>query len=311
MYPTIVTTGDRAVLKAYFDDSRKLGIVACAGGLRNSFLAGAQIILTESRDLIAERAVIGVSSGYATRAYYQDGEYTSDFKVFSDDMSTTRGELFRLRRRLVGDWPFSVTWVDAVFRQGITGRPINAHQVLEHPTKLYGVLADPETGRGATYLPTTPKEVWDLATIATAVTGFAPPLSFRDQAVTDGYASDMHLPVTELIRLHPEVTDILVFASQHYEAHPQPASALEMLLYRTGFAVASVAMREMIRTRHIRFMAEAKRVIDPATVDGRRVCIVWLPKAYHPINVTQAESRELIRMGYQTMKQLLLEARAS
>jgi predicted patatin/cPLA2 family phospholipase len=310
MFP-IVTTGNRDVLQAFFDSGRKLGVVACAGGIRNSHLSGAQILLRQrQRDLREPVAVIGVSSGYATRAYYQSGYKATDVRVFSDDMSTDSGRLFKLSRRLLGHWPFDIDYVDTVFRHGATGRPIKADRVLAHPTKLYGVLADPETGRGATYLPTTPEEVWDLATVATAVTGFAPPLTFRGRAVTDGYASDMHLPVTELIRLHPEVTDILVFASQHYEKHPRPASAMEVLLYRTGFAVASMAMREMIRTRHLRFMAEAERVIDPAVVDGRRVCIVWLPKAYHPIYVTEAESRDLIRLGYQTMKELLRNTRA-
>ncbi len=82
-----------------------------------------------------------------------------------------------------------------------------------------------------------------------------------------------------------------------------------MLLYRTGFARASRPMQEMIRTRHVRFMAEAARVVKLVEVDGRRVCIVWLPEAYHPIYVTGAQSHELIRMGYYTMRTLLEEAR--
>ncbi len=308
----IITTGDRRVLQAFCTQSASLGMVVCAGGIRNSFVAGAQVAFLQTAEPLQEPvAVVGVSSGFATRAYYQGGGQVDDVRVFSDDMSSDTGRLFNIARRLVGRWPFDVEYVDAVFRQGTTGRPIQAEQVLKHPTKLYGVLADPETGHGYSYLPQTAREVYEMATIATAVTGFARPLTFRGLSVTDGYASDLHLPVQELIRLHPEVTDVLVFASQDYEENPQPASQLEMLMYRIGLASASLRMEEMIQTRHVRFMAEAERIIDPAEVGGRRVCIIWLPCPYHPIYVTRAEALDLIAMGRYTMQTLLTEARVA
>ncbi len=301
MYP-IVTTGDRNVLKAFFTNTTSLGLIACAGGIRNSFLAGAHIYCRQQRGRLREPvACIGVSSGYATRAYYQGSGKATDVRVFSHDMSTTRGQLFKLTRR----HPFDVDYVDAVFRYGSTGRPIHASQVINHPTKLYGLLADPQTGQGFVCRAESSEEVWDLATASSAVTGFSRPTFFRGQLVTDGYASDSHLPVDELIRLHPEVTDILIFAAQHYEDNPRPASALEMFLYRTGFATASRPMQRLIRTRHMRFMAEAQRVVHARHVGGRRVCIVWLPRPYHPIYVSERESRDLIRMGYYTMRTLL------
>jgi len=307
MYP-IVTTGNRDVLRAFFVESKRLGLVVCAGGIRNSFLAGAHIYCREVRAYLREPvACIGVSSGYATRAYYQGGGKATDVRVFADDMSTDGGKLFKLMRK----HPFDVEYVDAVFRHGVTGRPINAPRVLEHPTKLHGVLADPQTGKGRAYLPVNAHEVWELAKTTTAVTGFSKPMHFRGRRVTDGYASDLHSAVAELIRLHPEVTDVLVFASQHYEPSPRLASVAEMLLYRIGIAKASHTMQDLIQSRHIRFMAEANRIVGHGALGARRVCIVWLPKPYHPIYVSRDESRNLIKMGYHTMRELLKEAKVS
>ncbi len=302
-------TGDQDVLRAFFDGGRKLGGVYCAGGVRNSFLAGSQIYLREQRSRLKDTvAGIGVSSGFATRAYYQGGGKATDVRVFAEDMTDKR--MFDLRRRFVGGYPFDIDYVDNVFRRGITGRPIDAHKAIQHPSRLYAVLADPQTGEAWTALPKTAHELWELASIATAVTGFARPTVFRGRPVTDGYASNLQLPVQELIRLHPEVTDILVFAAQHFESRPMLASWPEMMLYRTGFAKAGKQMQNMIRTRHLRFMAEAKLVTIPSEVEGRRVCIVWLPQPHHPIFVSREQSRELIRSGYSTMRRLIEEARA-
>ncbi|MBY0537920.1 hypothetical protein K2P47_00815 [Patescibacteria group bacterium] len=298
------TTGDQDVLQAFFDKDRRLGVVCCAGGVRNSFLAGAHIYLRQIRKrLRSSVATIGVSSGFATSAYYLGGGKSTDVRVFSDDMTDKR--MFDLRRRFIGRHPFDVDYVDRVFRHGETGRAINADAVMRHDTRLYGVLADPLTGEGWTELPANAHEVWELASIATAVTGFARPTMFRGRLVTDGYASSLQLPVRELLRLERHVTDVLVFAAQHYEEKPKLAPWSEMLLYKTRIAHASKPMQELIKTRHQRFMAEANRVINPDEVGGVRVCIVWLPQAYHPIFVSQDQSRNLIRSGYWTMRTLL------
>lgn len=298
------TTGDKSVFQAFFDGNKKLGIVCCAGGVRNSFLAGAQIYLRQKRCRINQSvARIGVSSGYATSAYYQGGSKATDVRVFSEDMTDKR--LFDLRRRFIGRYPFSVDFVDQVFRQGLTGRAINASGVIRNPARLYGVLADPATGKAWSELPTTENEVWDLACIATAVTGFARPATFRGRSVTDAYASDLQLPVQELIRLEPEITDILVFAATHYDEDPKAAPWSESILYKTGFAQASKSMQDLIRTRNLRFMDEANRVINPNEVGNVRVCIVWLPRPHHPIFISAEASRALIREGYYTIKELL------
>ncbi len=302
------TTGNQSVIQAFFNKSQKLGIVCGAGGIRNSFLGGAQIYLRRQRHyIINPEACIGVSSGYATNAYYQGGGKVTDIRVFSDDMTDRR--MFDLRRRIVGKHPFDVDHVHGVFCHGVTGRPINAEGVLKHPTRLYGVLADPITGKAWAELPTTAHDVWELASIATAVTGFARPTKYRGRSVTDGYASDLQMPVRELLRLEPRITDVLVFAAQHYEDNPKPAPWSELLLYKLGIAQASQTMQELIRTRHVRFMEEATRVINPCEVNGVRVCIVWLPQPLHPIFVSRDQSRELIRSGYATMKWLLESGR--
>lgn len=298
------TTGDQNVLRAFFGENRRLGVVCCAGGVRNSFLAGAQIYMRQRRQkLTASIANIGVSSGYATSAYYLGGGKSTDVRVFANDMTDKR--MFDLRRRFIGKHPFDVDYVNRVFRDGETGRAINADAVMRHSTRLYSVLADPITGEAWSELPMNAYEVWELASIATAVTGFARPTLFRERLVTDGYASRLQLPVQELLKLEPEITDVLVFAAQHYEEKPKLAPWSEMLLYKTRIAQASKSMQELIRTRHQRFMAEAKRVVNPSEVGGVRVCIIWLPQPYHPIFVSRDESRDLIRSGYWTMRTLL------
>jgi predicted patatin/cPLA2 family phospholipase len=296
-------TGDQRVFEAFFDPERALGFVGCAGGLRNSFLAGAQVYMRRKRLYNLVKAHIGVSSGIATQAYFLGKGKATDTRVFPDDMTDVR--MFRLVRRIVGRWPFDVDYVDAVFRRGITGRPIDADEVLRGQAVLYGVLADPLTGKAWSERPATADEVWQLAAVATAVTGFARETHFRGRLVTDGYASDLQLPVAELLQQQPQLTDIVVFAAQHFQAKPKLASRSEMLLYRTGIARASQTMQELILTRHIRFMREAERVIEPREVQGVRVCIVWLPEQYHPIFMTRAQARNLIQMGYATMKKYL------
>ncbi len=303
-----VVTGDPRVFKVLsLHSRRRLGIVGCAGGIRNSFLAGAHIYWRRSRQKMRlPIAYMGVSSAFATAAYFLGGGTATSARVFSDDMTDRR--LFDFRRRFIrGQYPFDVDYVNRVFQYGVTGRPINAEQVMRQSIRLYGVVADPVTGRGWSELPSSPDDVWTLATAATAVTGFARATQYRGKIVTDGFASDMLLPVGELLRREPHLTDVLVFASQHYEPSPRPAPLQEQLLYATGLARATKPMQELIKTRHLRFMEEAERVVVPGAYPGVRVCMVWLPDAYHPIFVTKAESRRLIWQGYATMKLLMVD----
>lgn len=301
----IITTGDMRVLDAFYDPTRKLALAGCAGGNRGAFNVGLLGYLKRRRLLYVPQAAIGVSSAVATLAYFFGNGKISDGKVFSNDMSDKR--MFSLARRLSGKRAFDVAYVERVFRGIETNRGIDAEEVCRHPAPLYGVMADAKTGEPIIERLTTPERVWQVSSYATAVSGFAKPSEYEGRLVTDAYFSSAQIPVQALLDREPQVTDVLLFASQHYETLPKFTNRAEMLLHHTGYAPVSKAVREQIRTRHIRFMEEVHRIMDPANVGGVRVLVIWIPQKLHPIFIDEAQSRELIRMGYHSMKYLFSE----
>lgn len=294
----IVTTGDRSILDAFYDKSRRLTIITCAGGNRNAMTAGAMVSLRQRRLMEQPIAFAGISSGIATNAYFMGGGKAPGVKVFSDDMSDKR--MFDIARRLRGQHPFDVDYVERVFRGIETGRGIDADQVLKHRAPLYAVLAHAHTGEAIIVEPHTAEQVWQLASYGAAVTGFARPLTYNGVPVTDGYFTQQQLPVPWLIeQLRP--TDILVFAGMHYEERPRVSPLLERALYTSGLARAPKPIRNLIKTRHIRFMETAAKAVERTDT---RVFIVWVSEKLSPVYIDQAKSHQLIKNGYQTMELL-------
>jgi len=296
----IITTGDASVIDAFYDTdpNRRLGIVTCAGGNRNAKTAGAFISLRQRKLTDRPDAFAGVSSGIATTGFFMGRGIAPDVKVFSDDMSDRR--MFDLRRRFRGRYPFDVDYVERVFRGIETGRGIRAHVAVSHGSPLYAVLGDAITGEPIIRKPADAEDLWTLASYGTAVTGFARPLTYQGQAVTDGYFTVQQLPVEWLVE-NEQLTDVLVFAGGDYDPQPQLSHWSEHALYASGIASATGPIRDLIRTRNIRFMETADRIVQLPHV---RVLMVWVPERLSPLNIKKEKSRALVRLGYQTMEAL-------
>jgi hypothetical protein len=181
-----------------------------------------------------------------------------------------------------------------------TNRGIRANGVIAHQAPLYAVLADPNTGHPHIFRPETADDVWLLASYGAAITGFSRPLEYKGLPVTDGYFSTAQLPISWMVQ-REQPTDILVFAGSHYINEPKPSSLVEQALYCSGLAKASKPVRELIKTRYMRFMNTAAEAVSRSDV---RVCIVWVPEKLSPVKINQHKSRQLIRLGFQTMEAL-------
>jgi len=299
----LVLTGDESVVDAFYEPSSRLAIVTCAGGNRNAMTSGAFISLRKRRLVNRPDAFAGVSSGIATTAFFMGNGVAPDVKVFSNDMSDKR--MFDITRRLKGGHPFDVDYVERVFRGIETNRGIRAHNTSKHRSPLYAVLGDAVSGEPIIRKATDGDDVWQLSSYGTAVTGFARPLLYQGKPVTDGYFTNQHLPVEWLVE-QEKPTDILVFAGRDFEPNPRLSHWTEHALYVSGFAPASKPVRELIRTRHVRFMETAERIIALPNV---RVLIVWVPEKLSQINIKEDKSRELIRQGYWTMEELFRRRR--
>ncbi len=299
----MVLTGDTSVVDAFYEPSARLAIVTCAGGNRNAMTSGAFISLRKRRLINRPDAFAGVSSGIATMAYFMGNGVAPDVKVFSNDMSGK--QLFDITRRLRGQYPFDVDYVERVFRGTETNRGIRAHNVSKHRSPLYAILGHAVSGEPIIHKAGDAEDVWKISAYSTAITGFARPLIYQGKPVTDGYFTTEHLPVEWL--LHKEKpTDVLVFAGRDFDPNPRLSHWAEHILYACGFAPASRSIRNLIRNRHIRFMETAKRIVE---LPNTRVLIVWVPEKLSQINIKEEKSRELIRMGYWTMEELFKQRR--
>ncbi len=301
MFPHV--TGDPSVVDAFYREDRRLAIITCAGGNRNAMTSGAFIAIRRRRLAHKPAAFVGVSSGIATNAYLMGNGKATDARVFSHDMTDAR--MFTLRRLIANKYPFDVDYVERVFRGIETCRGIDAARVLTHGSPLYAVLADAESGEAKIFRPETTEEVWQLASYGAAVTGFARPINFKGLHVTDGFFSHEHLPVQWIIE-QEKPTDILVFAGTHYMPSPKQSSRVEQALYGSGLLTATKSVRELLKTRHIRFMKAANGAVTRPDV---RVCIVWIPKKLSPLYINKHKSRELIKVGYETIEGLFKQRR--
>ncbi len=303
MTEAVVTTGDESVLDAFYNPKAKLAIVACAGGNRNALTGGAFISLRRRRLGSRPDAFVGVSSGIATIGFLMGNGVAPDIKVFAQDMSDKR--MFDLTRRFWGGHPFDVDYVERVFRGLENRRGIRAHEAIKHRAPLYAVLGHAQTGKPIIRKAEDAEDIWKLASYGAAVTGFARPLTYRGLPVTDGYFTKHNLPVEWLIA-QEQPTDVLVFAGKDFDPKPRPSSWLEQALYRSGYARANSTVQDLIRTRDIRFMQTAERVV---TLPRVRVLIVWMPEKLSPIKINEEKSRELVRVGYRTMEALFKRRR--
>lgn len=299
----LVTTGDERVVDAFYHPSSRLAVVTCAGVNRNAMTAGAFIYLRKRGLVNRPDAFAGVSSGIATTTFFMGNGKAPDAKVFALDMSDRR--MFDISRRLRGGYPFDVDYVERVFRGQESQRGIRAHTTIKHRSPLYAVLGDADTGEPIIRQAADGEDVWLLASYGTAVTGFARPLLYQGQSVTDGYFTSQHLPVEWLVD-QERPTDVLVFAGRDFEPSPRLSHWAEHALYVSGFAPASRPVRDLIRTRHIRFMETARRIVCLPNV---RVLIVWVPEKLSQININEEKSRALIRLGYRTMEELFKRRR--
>lgn len=294
----LVTTGDESVIDAFFSPTSRLGIVACSGGNRSAMTSGCYVNLRRRRLGLKPVAFAGVSSGIPTTAYFIGKGVAPDNKVFIEDTSDKR--LFRMSRRLWGQFPFDVDYINRVFRGTETGRGIKAHEVIAHPAPLYSVVGHAETGESLIFRPKTAEDVWKLASYGTAITGFSRRLEYNGLPITDGFFTDQMLPVRWLAE-RESLTDVLVFACRHREPDPRETSWFERILYSSGFAPANKTVRELVRTRHIRFASMADQVVN---IPGLRVLIVWIPERIPAMKVSQEKARQLVWQGYRTMDML-------
>jgi|GEM_PF-3485114 len=293
-------TGDVSVLDAFFDANRSLALAVCSGGVRHAYTGGAMAYLKRKRLRERFAAFAGVSGGIGTIVNFAGGGKAPSIRIFSDDMSDRR--LFSRRRRFFGKYPFNVDHLDDVFTYGVTGRAFDYDAAVSQPAPIFAVLGCPETGESIIHRLRTPEDARMASVYGAAVTGLSRPCYFHGRPVTDGFFTKDILPV-RFLHEQTGVTDVLVFAGgARLEQQSKWSRRIEAFAYWSGFARANATVRKLIASREERFTAEVEAV---TTKNTPRVLVIWMPVEVPVLRIPRPQSRELIRMGWQTMKELL------
>ena len=291
----IVTTGDRSVIDALYEDGRILDIIACGGGNRNAETSGSAIWIVNQRLHHKARTVIGISSGAPTMAYMLGGGSMNDTYVFSDD--TSGFKFFNPVRKV----PADIEYLERVFRGEESGRRINAHGVLDNVTRYITLLVDSKTSEVIFFEPQTIEEVYEGATYACAMLGMTKEVRIRGRAVHDAAYTEQLLPVSWLMEQDPPPTDILVFAGNHHKENPVESSRLEQAFYNKNGSTVSLEVKNMLKSRNIRFMKAADEAMKRKDV---RVLIIWIPEDVRAFGMSRKKALRMIHRGYKTMSEL-------
>ena len=298
------TTGDHEVLKACFDQSRRLAIAVGPGANRNAFAGGALVSIRERNLHHKVAAWGGCSSGIATCGYIAGSGSREDTKVFSHDTNDHR--LLSVWRWFLGKPMFDVDYADRVFQGIETGRGINATRVIESGIPFYAILSDPNTGQHLVFRAETPDEVHQLASVGAAVTGISRKVYFRGREVSDGFFTLANFPLEAIVEQCRQEgrgvpTDILVFAGKHLDPQPKRKRWSVELAHLLGLARYSEPVRRLMKDRYIHFYEAHERALVRTDI---RVLVVWNPTKLPAFKIPKEESEKLIETGYQTMEHL-------